>query len=313
MPDRLPLILTEQGWKINGVQAWIDPAFPVHTAVISHAHGDHAVAGHRRVYCTRETARLLSVRYRKFAWEMITPAWEEPFEVDGVTMKFFPAGHMLGAAQIYWENQDERVVYTGDFNPAVNPTCHPFKLVPCDVLITETTFAQEGKKHPDPSQIIREQLEKRDVNFVIGAYAVGKAQHVNNLISTVYPDLKVMVHPKIIPFHHAYKESGFSPGEWEPFQRKQFKRNRNIVYLVAPQVFEQLPLLPYTLRGFASGWLSRQEGYDLLLPVSDHADWFDLVKTIEDCGARRVYTLHGEGVQLAQHFKGRVPVIPMEA
>jgi len=312
MSERTPLLMTQQGWKINSVQAWLDPVHPVHTAIISHAHGDHAVAGHRRVYCTKDTARLLTVRYRKFAWEIITPEWEEPFIVDETEFRFYPAGHMLGAAQVYWESQGEKIVYTGDFQPAANPTCNPFKLVQCDTLITETTFAHPGKQHPDPAAIITEQLQPRDVNYVIGTYVLGKAQRVNNLISTIQPSLQVMLHPKIIPFHHAYLSAGFSPGEWIPFQRQQFKRNRNIVYLVPPQVLQQLPILPYTQRGFASGWLERQEGLDLLLPISDHADWYDLVNTIEKSGASRVYTLHGEGVHIQQHFEGKIPVLPLE-
>jgi putative mRNA 3-end processing factor len=312
MPERAPLLLTEQGWKIRGVQAWVDPSFPVQTAIISHAHGDHAVAGHHRVYCTKDTARLLTVRYRKFAWEVITCDWNVPFEVDGIPFSFHPAGHMLGAAMISWDYQGEKILYTGDFHPAPNPTCDAFDVVPCDVLITETTFAQPGKRHPDPAEVLRQQLHIPDINYVIGAYVVGKAQHLNHLLTSVRPDLQVMIHPKIIPFHHAYRSAGFPPGEWVPFQRQQFKRNRNIVYIVGPQVLEQLPQVPYALRGFASGWLERQEGYDLLLPISDHADWFDLINTIEQSGAKMVYTLHGEGNQLRIHFDNKIPVLPLE-
>lgn len=313
MPDRIPLLYTEQGWKVNGVNAWLDPAFPVQTAIISHAHGDHAVSGHRKVYCTPETAKILTVRYRKFAWEVITPQWEEPFEIEGTVFRFYPAGHMLGAAQVYWERNDERIVYTGDFHPASNPTCHPYQKVDCDVLITETTFAQFGRKHPDAAGILKDQLKVQQVNYVIGTYVVGKAQRLNRLISELLPQFQVMVHPKIIPYHHAYTAAGFSPGNWTPFHRQQFKRQRDIIYLVPPQVLAGLPLLPYTRRGFASGWIEKQEGNDLQLPISDHADWFDLVNTIETSGARKVYTLHGDGSELANYFRDKLPVLPLEA
>lgn len=49
---------------------------------------------------------------------------------------------------------------------------------------------------------------------------------------------------------------------------------------------------------FASGWMSvrgirRRRGYDVGFPVSDHSDWPDLLRTVRDCGARRVLTTHG--------------------
>jgi putative mRNA 3-end processing factor len=312
MADKAPLIFTEQGWKINGLQTWLDPIHPVPTAIISHAHGDHAIPGHHRVYCTVDTAKILAVRFRKFAWEVIACKWNEPFIIDGISFMFHPAGHILGAAQISWTVNDERTVYTGDFNPGDNPTCNAYELVPCDTLITETTFGQIDKKHPDAVEVLKTQLPMADVNYVIGSYVLGKAQRLNRLISDHCPGLQVMVHPKIIPYHHAYMSAGFSPGTWQPFQRQQFKRNRNIVYIVPPNVISQLPVLPYTRRGFASGWLQKQEGYDLMLPISDHADWFDLLTIVEKSGTKKVYTLHGEGLQLQKYFDSKIPVIPLE-
>ncbi|MCW0450607.1 hypothetical protein NB706_003441 [Xanthomonas sacchari] len=50
--------------------------------------------------------------------------------------------------------------------------------------------------------------------------------------------------------------------------------------------------------GFASGWMRlrgnrRRRNYDRGFVVSDHADWPDLLRTIDETGARRVIATHG--------------------
>ncbi|MFX8527680.1 hypothetical protein ABTM08_19775, partial [Acinetobacter baumannii] len=66
----------------------------------------------------------------------------------GVTATFFPAGHVLGSAQILLEREGERVVVTGDFKRRPDPTCTPFEPVNCDVLVTEATFGLPVFRHP---------------------------------------------------------------------------------------------------------------------------------------------------------------------
>jgi hypothetical protein len=44
-------------------------------------------------------------------------------------------------------------------------------------------------------------------------------------------------------------------------------------------------------------------GYDKGFLMSDHADWDDLVRTIEETGARRVYVQHRGKGALVRHLK----------
>jgi putative mRNA 3-end processing factor len=55
---------------------------------------------------------------------------------------------VLGSAQVVLERQGERVVITGDYKRRPDPTCLPFEPVPCDVLVTEATFALPVFVHP---------------------------------------------------------------------------------------------------------------------------------------------------------------------
>jgi putative mRNA 3-end processing factor len=60
--------------------------------------------------------------------------------------------------------------------------------------------------------------------------------------------------------------------------------------------------------GFASGWMQvrgarRRRGYDRGFIVSDHADWPGLIRSVADCGAKRIYVTHGDGEALIRHLR----------
>src|SRR4051794_5373514 len=112
----------------------VDPIRPVPRALITHGHFDHARAGHGAVLATRETLRIMGARYGEdFAGSMQAAALREPTRIGEVEVSFVPAGHVLGSAQIVVEAGGCRVVISGDYKRAEDPTCEPFELVPCDV------------------------------------------------------------------------------------------------------------------------------------------------------------------------------------
>jgi putative mRNA 3-end processing factor len=120
---------------------YIDPTRPVEKALITHAHSDHARAGHGAVLATRETLDLMRLRYgENFAGSTQVVSYGESVDLGGVRVTFHSAGHVLGSAQIEIEGANRRVVASGDYKQVPDPTCAPFELVPCDVLITEATF-----------------------------------------------------------------------------------------------------------------------------------------------------------------------------
>jgi putative mRNA 3-end processing factor len=61
----------------------------------------------------------------------------------------------------------------------------------------------------------------------------------------------------------------------------------------------------------ASGWMrvkqrAKQGGVELPLVISDHADWDELLQTLDDVGASTVWITHGreEALQYAARLKG---------
>src|SRR5260370_1924232 len=120
----------------------IDPVRPVERAVITQGHSDHARSGHGEVLATQETLDMMRLRYGdNFAGSTQAIAYGEQIKLGDVSVRFHPAGHVLGSAQIAVSCKDRRIVASGDYKDAPDPTSAPFEVVPCGVFITEATFA----------------------------------------------------------------------------------------------------------------------------------------------------------------------------
>ncbi len=282
---------------------FLDPKKIVPVAVISHAHGDHAVPNTAQVYCTRGTRELMGMRYNaSIRSQFHIREFREVFIINGVKISFYPAGHILGSAQVLLEYENERYLYTGDFKLQDDNSCEAFEFVECDHLITETTFADPEYQHPEPvSEII--QLNETDQNVVIGAYAVGKAQRITKLLSDHCPDKKVYVHNGVAAFHRVYEEHNRSLGNWLPYRRQEFLDSSNAVYILPPSHFARYSRNKEVLRIFATGWKRSYYSCDRILRISDHADWQDVLTLVQKTKTKNVYTVHGDGSHLIKHLK----------
>jgi len=149
----------------------IDPTRAVERALITHAHSDHARAGHGAVLATRETLDLMRLRYgENFAGATQAIGYGESISLGGVKVTFHPAGHVLGSAQIAVEANGLRIVASGDYKDVADPTCAPFELIPCDVFITEATFALPVFRHGDPDAEIAKLLD--DLLIILDAFFI---------------------------------------------------------------------------------------------------------------------------------------------
>ncbi len=281
---------------------YIDPLLPVETAIITHAHADHFVNGHKTAYCTPLTSQLNSERMKNYYGKKLTYNYHEAFEVNQIRIEFIPAGHILGSAQILVTHNEKRYLFTGDFKITPDKTCEPFEFVKADVLITETTFAEPDLKHPSDVEEISKLNTYNDINLIIGVYALGKAQRVTQLINQYCPGKTIMVHKNISSLNRLYENAGVHLGQWQHYDRHSFRKQRNIIYLLPPAHSRNFYPQSWYLRAFASGWEKLQAGFDFKLYISDHADWFDILNLVEQTGAREIYTIHGDGQQLKEHL-----------
>jgi putative mRNA 3-end processing factor len=285
---------------------YLDPKQPVTKAVITHAHADHAVSGNTNVYATAATIAFMQLRYGKSAGKVIyTAMYNASFEIGGVQITFIPAGHMPGSAQVLMEYKGSRYLYTGDYKLQPDTTCEPMEFVKADVLITESTFAEPNTAHPDPVEEIKK-LNDIKVNILLGAYSLGKSQRLIRMINDYAPQKKILVHHRIMPINAVYEKMGFVLGKHQIYGRKLMKTQEEWVYIVPPFTFDSYLRATGVKRLFASGWKNLQVNTQDTLFISDHADWNDILYTIEQTQPKQVWTLHGEGKYLRDHFKNDI-------
>lgn len=287
---------------------YIDPQQPVTTAVISHAHADHAIAGNGMVYCTAPTAAFMQLRYGKnAAKEFNRVGYHQHFMLNGIQITLIAAGHILGSAQILMEYEGVKYLYTGDYKTQPDATCEPLEWVKADVLITESTFANPATNHPDPVIEIQK-LNAIKINILLGAYSLGKSQRLIHLINQHVPQKTILVHHRIMPLNAIYEKSGYSPGKYQVYNRKLMKDQQEYVYIVPPFTFDSYLRATGVKRLFASGWKNLQVNQNDTLFISDHADWNDILEAIAHTQPKQLWTLHGDGSHLKKHFGGSIVV-----
>ncbi len=290
--------------KLGGFH--IDPTRPVERALITHAHSDHARPGHSAVLATQETLDLMRLRYgENFAGTTQALRYGETVALDGVTVTFHPAGHVLGSAQIAVEAGGLRIVASGDYKNVPDPTCAPFELVPCDVFITEATFALPVFRHGDPDGEIAKLLRSVEVfpdrAHLVGAYSLGKAQRLIALIRKSGYDRPIYLHGAMESITRYYENRGIALGELRLVRGADKAALAGAITICPPSALNELwaRRFPDPVNAFASGWMrvrarARQQGVALPLVISDHADWDGLTATIAATGAGEIWVTHGQ-------------------
>jgi len=286
---------------------YIDPVQPVERALITHGHSDHARSGHGKVLATKETLDIMAIRYgADFAGSLQIAAHGEVFDLNGVTVRFVPAGHVLGSAQIVVEKDGMRIVASGDYKRRRDSTCAAFEPVTCDVFITEATFALPVFRHPDDREEIARLLHSvaqfPERTHLVGAYALGKAQRVIKLLREAGYDRPIFIHGALERISDYYQSQGVDLGELTPatLDKGKAKDFAGEIILCTPSAFSDRWARRFAdpVTCFASGWMRirqrvKQRGVELPLILSDHSDWDELTGTIKEVGAGEIWVTHG--------------------
>jgi putative mRNA 3-end processing factor len=292
------------GIHIVPADAWVDPSRPVARALVTHGHADHARGGHGVTIATPATLAIMELRYQ--TREGASPAeYGESLDIGGgVTATYLPAGHVLGSAQILLEHAGERVIITGDYKRAPDPTCAPFAITPCDIFITEATFGLPVFTHPPIGEEIAKLLAARKENpescILVGAYALGKAQRVIAELRAVGHTETIWLHGAMEAMCRLYEEHGVALGDLRLVSDATKDQMRGAIVVAPPSALNDRwsRRLPEPVTAMASGWMrvrqrARQRGVELPLVISDHADWGELTRTIQQVNPQETWITHG--------------------
>lgn len=290
------------GIYLRPANAWIDPARPKPRALITHGHSDHARAGHGAVLATPETVAIMECRYGPQAAQPI--AYDERIRIGEAEVRFVPAGHVLGSAQIVVEYDGERVVVSGDYKRRPDPTCVAFVPVPCDIFITEATFGLPVFRHPDTGSEIDRLLHRLYADpgrcVLVGAYALGKAQRIICELRNRGHDQPIYFHGAMERLNQLYESFGVPLGELRHAATATKAEMIGHIVICPPAALNDRwsRRLPDPVTAMASGWMrirqrARQRNVELPLVISDHADWDELTSTIREIEPSEVWITHG--------------------
>jgi putative mRNA 3-end processing factor len=207
-----------------------------------------------------------------------------------------------------------RAVISGDYKRGADPTCPPFELVPCDLFVTEATFAlpvfQHGEPQAEVAKLLKSVRQFPERAHVVGVYGLGKCQRLIALLREAGYERPIYLHGALAGCCALYETFGVRLGTLKSATEAKREDMKGEIVLAPPSAIADRwsRRLPDPVTAFASGWMrvrarARQQGIELPLVISDHADWSELTRTIGETGAAEVWVTHGREDALLHHVE----------
>ncbi|MFM9030801.1 MAG: DNA ligase, partial [Opitutaceae bacterium] len=286
--------LPEVGW-------WLDAHHARPRSFVSHAHFDH-LAAHGEVLCSAGTSRLMQARLPAKRVEHVLPFGQTERLDPSTVVTLHPAGHIHGSAQCLLEHERlGSLLYTGDFKLRPGRSAEICTTPHADTVIMETTFGRPQYVFPPTERVLADiaafchaVLADGEVPVLFG-YSLGKSQEL--LSGLTDARLPVMLHPQTHRLTRIYEELGIA---FPPHRAFDAAESPGHVVICPPQSRASafLRKIPRRRTAAITGWAMDPNATfryqcDAAFPLSDHADFPDLLRFVEAVNPRRVLTLHG--------------------
>jgi Cft2 family RNA processing exonuclease len=293
---------------IRGCGLYLDGRQPRDCCFISHAHSDH-ICEHKRVIATAPTAALMAHRIG-----LVTPRtydYDADYKLEDVaSFRLLPAGHVLGSAMLHLQTSRGSLLYTGDFKLRASRTVETARIAPADFLLTESTYGQPQFRFPSAEAVAEQLVELCHQAIgdnrqpIVMGYSLGKSQEIARMLTD--GGLNVTMHGAPHAMTRIYEQFGVSVGAYRRYSYADFHgdaaldlRERGV--LIAPPYVARTPFVTRfknPCRIVVTGWalLSNaiyRYGVDHALPLSDHADFDELLELIDRVRPKKVFTHHG--------------------
>ena len=296
------------GLKLRGDDLYFDSRRPRQRCFISHAHSDH-LGLHEESIATPATAMIAQHRMGPGRYQQLEYGEELDFSAR-TRVRLLSAGHVRGSAMIHVTSSDGTLLYTGDFKLRTSLTAAPATPAPADVLVMESTYGLEPFRFPPWQSVAAQLVDLVESAFCAGrqpivlGYSLGKSQEITRILSDA--GFIVTAHGSVFSMNTIYERLGGNVGSFRRYSPEDFHgpgaldlRERGV--LVAPPMVARTPFcerFENPCRIIMAGWALLKNaiyryGVEHALPLSDHADFGELVELIEQVQPKKIFCHHG--------------------
>jgi Cft2 family RNA processing exonuclease len=298
----------DRALRLSGVELYLDSREPKSAGFISHAHSDH-LAVHERSIATPATAALAG--HRVGLADVTCIDYRDPFFFDEQTrLELLSAGHVLGSAMLHVTRPEGTLLYTGDFKLRSSLTVPRAEPVEADVLVMESTYGQPIFRFPAWKSVAEQLVElvssamRQGRQPIVMGYSLGKAQEITRILTDAA--IPVTLHGAAWSISQIYQQFGVGLGAYRRYAFADFHGPSALdigergVLVAPPHVARTAFVTRFEnpCRIVMSGWGMLKNaiyryGVDHVLPLSDHADFDELLELIERVNPSKIFTHHG--------------------
>jgi len=294
--------------KLCGTGLYLDSRKPRERCFVSHAHSDH-LGVHREAIATAATRAL--AEYRIGVQRVTELAYGVDFDFCPHTrLRLLPAGHVVGSAMVHATRPEGTLLYTGDFK--LRECLTVGRAEPClaDVLVMESTFGLPLFRFPPWRQVVDQLLDvvaaamKDGRQPVVMGFTLGKSQEITRILTDA--GFPVTAHGAVFQINRIHEELGVPLGKYRRYSAADFHGPRALPLeergvLVAPPNVARgsfVTRFDNPCRVVLTGWAMLKNakfryGVDHALPLSDHADFDELLELVERVRPKKIYSHHG--------------------
>jgi Cft2 family RNA processing exonuclease len=300
----------KKGVWLPQIAWWLDGQTKAPRSFITHAHSDH-IARHAEVVCTPGTARILRARMPGKRKETLLDFGQVREIEFGLKATLFPAGHVLGSSMVHLESEHGTLLYTGDFKLRPGHAAEACATPQAEVLVMETTFGLPKYVFPPDAEVVaamiafcREALAAGRTP-VLFCYSLGKTQEVLRALAPA--GIPVMLHEQGHYLTEIYGQLGMSFPEYRKFDARALGGH---IVICPPHTPALLQRIPAARTAVVTGWAIDPGARfrfrtDAAFPLSDHADYPDLLRFVELVRPKKILTLHGYAREFAATLRAR--------
>lgn len=272
--------------------------------IVTHAHSDHMLGLEKSldrcdfVVATSATKDLIEIlKGDRIAFDKIHAVeYRTPLKYGDENITLFPAGHIVGSAQVLVENSlGRRIVYTGDFR------LNGAEIIQSDVLVIEATYGNPNhvrafKESVEPALV---DLVERSLNegpvFIFGYH--GKLQETLGILRRAGINIPALMPEKVYRIAEICENHGINLGEFYPSRSEEARKiiRSGEPYIGLYHMKSRGYMGKDATRIYLSGWefllpIRKLSNRDYAVALSDHSDFEQLLEYVEKSDPELVIT-----------------------